>query len=80
MYSFFNSIAYYFIKGIAFLFMALQVIPKKEPRPIAVSVRLSKTAAEYLKKLAQAHNMSQADVIEHLLREEWKTFTSKRAN
>lgn len=50
--------------------MALKVLPKKQPRPVAVSIRLSKTTVEYLKQLAQAHNMSQADVIEHLLHEE----------
>lgn len=57
--------------------MALKVLPKKQPRPVAVSIRLSKTTVEYLKQLAQAHNMSQADVIEHLLHEEWKRFQGR---
>jgi hypothetical protein len=43
---------------------------KREPRPVPVSVRLSKRAAEQLKALASAHNLSQADVIEYLLAQE----------
>lgn len=58
--------------------MALPVVPKKEPKPVAVSVRLSRTAAEYLRKLAEAHNMSQADVIETLLRQEFKIWQEKK--
>lgn len=58
--------------------MALPVIPTKAPRPVAVSMRLSKTVAEYLKELAKAHNMSQADVIEHLIENEWKEALRKK--
>lgn len=58
--------------------MALKSAPKKETKPTSVSVRLTKTAVEYLKKLAEAHNLSQADVIEQLIREEWKVFTTKK--
>jgi len=58
--------------------MPLSIIPKKEPKPVAVSMRLSKTAAEYLKKLAEAHNMSQADVIETLLKQEFELFNKGR--
>lgn len=47
--------------------MQLPVLPEKERRPVAVTVRLSKTAVARLKNLAKAHNMSQADVIEFLL-------------
>lgn len=58
--------------------MSLKVLPKKEPRPVAVSLRLSKTATDYLKKLAEAHNMSQADVIENLVKEEWSRFQTRK--
>lgn len=43
-------------------------MPKKDPRPIALTVRLSKQAIASLKMLADEHNMSQADVIEHLIK------------
>jgi hypothetical protein len=51
--------------------MALPTKPVKEPRPIAVTVRLSIVAVEQLKVLAKDHNLSQADVIEHLIHEEY---------
>lgn len=47
--------------------MELPTLPAREKRPVAVTVRLSKTAVGRLRSLAKAHNMSQADVIEHLL-------------
>jgi predicted transcriptional regulator len=47
--------------------MSLPILPKKNPRPVAVTVRLSKEAVNQLKELADAHNMSQADIVEHLL-------------
>lgn len=58
--------------------MALPSLPKKEPRPVPITIRLSKRAAEQLRTLARAHNMSQADVIEHMLGEEYKFFEKKR--
>lgn len=58
--------------------MALPIIPKKEPKPIAVSFRLSRTAVDCLKKLSEAHNLSQADVIEYLVKQEYKTFQEKK--
>lgn len=58
--------------------MALKVKPKKESKPVSISMRVSKTAAECLKKLAEAHNMSQADVVENLLREEFKAWQDKK--
>lgn len=57
--------------------MPLLVVPKKEPKPVVVSVRLSKTAVESLKKLAEAHNMSQANVIETLIRDAFAEFQKK---
>ena len=50
--------------------MALPKKPKQEPRPIAVTVRLSKKAVDSLKALAKDNNLSQADVIEHLILQE----------
>ena len=58
--------------------MALPMNPKKEPRPVAVTVRLSKASADLLKSLAKDHNMSQADVIEYLVREESEKGKKKR--
>lgn len=56
----------------------LPKMPKKEPRPIAVTVRLSKTAVDNLKFLADEHNLSQADVIEHLIDEATEEYSKKR--
>lgn len=58
--------------------MALPSLPRKEKRPIPITVRLSYRSATYLKELAKAHNMSQADVIEHLLENEWKDAVKKK--
>jgi hypothetical protein len=58
--------------------MALPSLPKKEPRPVPVTVRLSKRASEQLRTLAKEHNMSQADVIEYLLQIEFKSWESKK--
>lgn len=52
-------------------YMALPVKPQKEPRPVAVTVRLSEKTAKRLKKLAKDHNLSQADVIEYLVNQEF---------
>lgn len=56
----------------------LPTLPKKEPRPIAVTVRLSKTAVDSLKALADTHNMSQADVIEYLIAQAASEMPKKR--
>lgn len=55
----------------------LPKLPKKEPRPISISVRLSKKAIDALKNLAKEHNMSQADVIEYLLMQANEEYTKK---
>jgi hypothetical protein len=57
--------------------VTLPRLPKKDPRPVAVTVRLSKRSSEQLRSLAKDHNMSQADVIEHLLKQEYKTFKKR---
>lgn len=59
--------------------MALPKYEKKDPRPIAVTVRLSAKAVDALKKMAKDHNMSQADVIEYLIKQEFKTLETKRS-
>jgi hypothetical protein len=58
--------------------MALPVRPKKETKPALVTLRLSKKTADWLRILAKEHNMSQADVVEHLVHDEYKAFTSKK--
>jgi len=50
--------------------MALPTKPKKEPRPIAVTIRVSSSTVQALKELAKEHNLSQADVIEYLIQAE----------
>lgn len=76
-----ESIVSYVGLGLPCVCMSLPSMPKKEPRPIAVTIRLSKVAVEQLKKLANTHNLSQADVIEHLIREEYdKESTIKENN
>jgi len=60
--------------------MVLTKMPKKDPRPVAVTVRLSKTAVDQLKVLAKEHNQSQADVMEHLIRQEYKVFETGKPN
>lgn len=52
----------------------LPKLPKKEPRPTAVTIRLSKQAVANLKMLADEHNLSQADVIEYLIQQATKEF------
>lgn len=53
--------------------MTLPKLPKKSPRPNAVTVRISKEAVKALKELADKNNLSQADVIEYLILNEAKT-------
>lgn len=47
----------------------LPTLPKYEPRPVSLTVRLSERSIKQLKDLAANHNMSQADVLEILLQE-----------
>jgi len=58
--------------------MSLPKLPKKEPRVVPVSVRLSKNTAEQLKTLAKEHNLSQADVLEYLVQNEFKNFENNK--
>lgn len=58
--------------------MSLPTMPRKPPRPIAVTVRLSEATVEMLKGLAKAHNLSQADVVEHLVKEEYQKYSDKK--
>ena len=58
--------------------MPLPMKPKKEPRPIPVTVRLSKRAVDSLKELANKNNLSQADVIEYLIQQEIKHSEKKQ--
>lgn len=56
------------------------VLPKKDPkpqRPKAITIRVSKDTYTQLKSLAESHNLSQADVIEYLIKTEYKQFLAK---
>lgn len=57
--------------------MTLPVKPKKEPRPVPISFRLSKKAVDSLRAMAKSNNLSQADVLEHLIQQEYKQFEKK---
>lgn len=74
----YESIVSYISCRLTCLSMALIKMPKKEPRPSAVTVRLSKKAVEHLKTLAKEHNRSQADVVEFLIQQEFKSYESKK--
>lgn len=54
----------------------LPTLPKYEPRPVSLTVRLSERALKQLKALAANHNMSQADVLEILLQQAIERETS----
>lgn len=56
----------------------LPYLPKKEPRPIPLTVRISRKSSEQLKALAREHNLSQADVIEHLIQQEFKHYQESK--
>ncbi len=58
--------------------MALPTRPKRDPKAISISLRVSKRAADQLKALAGAHNLSQADVVEHLVAQEFKIFEGRK--
>lgn len=60
--------------------MSLPSAQKKDPRPIPVTVRLSKKAVEMLKSLAEDHNLSQADVIEYLIKHEYQAIKKKSSS
>lgn len=68
------------MRGIIVEPMALPSLPKKEPRSVPVTVRLSKKASDQLKTLAKEHNLSQADVIEHLLQSEFKLWQARESD
>lgn len=59
--------------------MTLPTLPKKDPRTVSMSFRVSKRTAEQLKSLAKDHNMSQADVIDFLIQQEFKTQELKKS-
>lgn len=57
--------------------MPLPTKPKKDPRSISLTVRLSKLTVDGLKDLANKHNLSQADVISLLIQQELKHLQKK---
>jgi hypothetical protein len=58
--------------------MALPSMPKREPRQVSVTIRLSKRSADQLKMLAKEHNLSQADVVEYLLDYEYANYQKRK--
>ncbi len=57
--------------------MAIQPNPKKEPRPVAVTVKLSKRGAEQLRHLADILNKSQGEIVDALVAIEFKSHEKK---
>lgn len=54
--------------------MTLPRLPKKDPKTVSVTVRLSADIANQLKILSKDHGLSQADVVEHLIGAEYKSY------
>jgi hypothetical protein len=57
--------------------MAIKPKPKPESRPIVVTIRLSKRAAEQLTRLSQSLNKSAGEIVEELITEEFKVQEKK---
>jgi hypothetical protein len=64
--------------GVILWHMALPKLPKKEPRAVAATFRLSKSAMDDLRVLASAHNLSQASVIDILIKTEYQRYLETR--
>lgn len=62
--------------------MTLPRLPKKDPKTVSVTVRLSADIANQLKILSKDHGLSQADVVEYLIGAEYKSYidTKKKNN
>ncbi len=58
--------------------MALPTRPKRDPKSVSISMRVSKRAADQLRVLANAHNLSQSDVLELLIAQEFKEYESRK--
>lgn len=58
--------------------MSLPTLGKRAPRSKAIALRLTQNTADQLKKLAEAHNLSQADVVTLLVEREFKDFKSEK--
>lgn len=52
--------------------------PKKEAKPVSRTFRMTKLTAERLAKLAKAHNLSQADVVSHLVNESFTLYEQNK--
>ena len=53
--------------------MTLPKKPTREPRPVAVTVKLTEQASKRLKALARENNLSQGEVVEYLVKSEWES-------
>lgn len=58
--------------------MALPSLPKQHKRDRALTVRISEICVNNLKALAQAHNLSQSDVIEYLINDEMDRYRASK--
>lgn len=59
--------------------MTLPSLGKAGKRDRAVAMRLTEDTVEKLKKLAKAHNLSQADVVTLLVEQEYKQLKQEKA-
>lgn len=57
--------------------MAITPNPKKDPRPIPVTVRLSKKGADQLRRLSELLNKSQGEIVDELVQEEFRAQEKK---
>ncbi len=58
--------------------MAISANPKKELRPIPVTIRLSKRGADQLRKLSEFLNKSQGEIVDELVSAEFKAQEKKK--
>jgi predicted DNA-binding protein len=58
--------------------MSLPTLGKSGKRSKAVALRLTEETAKQLKKLAEGHGLSQADVITLLVDREFKSFREEK--
>lgn len=60
------------------IIMTLPRLPKKTPKTVSVTIRLSPDVANYLKVLSKEHGLSQADVVEYLISAEYKLYIERK--
>lgn len=53
-------------------------LPSKEKKEASISVRVRETVLERLKEMATKHNLSQSEVIEHLVDQAYEELVGKK--